>query len=648
MTDVDVSQEQLVKTAIFWLKKEKESGLPTVMKVRVQIELKELKPEIRKLAEKAIANEPRSVPTPPPPSGESERVIAKEPRNQDTIDKYTQIGKAKKISESIAGAAKHTMKEGDLTLLPSKMKAVAPEGKKSSWDDARQMVKDAGSWKEVKKLYLSNEPTMRRLLQFRVEEVGRIYQMVRDQMWNDNTDARDKWEEVRKTEQYKNLSPEEKEELAKGVFQLNDLQFAMMGSTDLTSDYDVSFDHNANKPWVGTQAVQIFNQKFRDIWHKEAGTVFDTNVYTQGFMPSDMSNIPAGVERSFKGRLENVDKMLKAETNEGKKEELALLKAKLEDQAKTAAWVRESMAKGTVDKRSEKRVLDEKSKAAVFQIEDLMSLVKMRKFMDSSEWFEYSEKLLEGLPEDGEAWAAAKSVLKKADTTFLMLDQQLKERMNQLEQGREDVDEDDLELEASNRLYEEYLEQAGEIVAENEGILTGPAISDWTEKQSTALYFANEAYHTSGPVESTVIGQQMGIPMKQVAEQLLQAINEQTGFVIEQHEHAYDDKGLFKQGRFLWKSAKYVDRICSIIDQIKKDLGPEAVKNPKHFSELKPLSAKLLAIKKTTDPDETKDKKSLEALPRGDINIRKMVEELNTDVNQQLRLWKPEAPVDDK
>ena len=36
------------------------------------------------------------------------------------------------------------------------------------------------------------------------------------------------------------------------VFQLNDLQFAMMGSTDLTSDYDVSFDHDVEKPWVGT------------------------------------------------------------------------------------------------------------------------------------------------------------------------------------------------------------------------------------------------------------------------------------------------------------------------------------------------------------------------------------------------------------
>jgi hypothetical protein len=209
------------------------------------------------------------------------------------------------------------------------------------------------------------------------------------------------------------------------------------------------------------------------------------------------------------------------------------------------------------------------------------------------------------------------------------------------------VDEADLELEASNRIYEEYLEKAGAIVNQNKGILQGKAISDWTQEQSSALYFANEAYHTSGPVESTVIGQQMGIAMKQVAEQHLQAINEQTGFVIEQHEHGFvaedpeeggatDDPGRFNRGRFLWKSAKYVDRICSILDQIKKDIGSTALKDPKHADVLKPLSARLLAIKKSNATDDTKDRQAVEAA--GNVDVRQMVLELNADVNQQLRV----------
>jgi hypothetical protein len=363
-------------------------------------------------------------------------------------------------------------------------------------------------------------------------------------------------------------------------------------------------------------------------------------------MPSDMSNIPAGLEKSITGRLDKVKKAMETD----KSEELAALKIRLEQQAKTAARVREQMAKDAIDGRSKTRVTDPESQQKVFEIEDLMSLVKIRKFMSTAEWADYSELLLEGLPK-GPAREAAEAVLVQADATFDTLNKQLEARKAQLRERNSGADEADLELEASNRLYEEYLDKAGAIVAQNKGILQGKAISDWTQEQSSALYFANEAYHTSGPVESTVIGQQMGIAMKQVAEQHLQAINEQTGFVIEQHEHGFvaedpeegegaadEAHGRFNKGRFLWKSAKYVDRICSILDQIKKDIGPTALKDPKHADVLKPLSATLLAIKKSNETDDTKDRQALQAA--GDADVRQMVLELNADVNQQLRLGK--------
>ena len=68
---------------------------------------------------------------------------------------------------------------------------------------------------------------MRLILQFRIDEVGRIYKQVIDQMWNDNETKRNAYNKD------KSVPKEE-------VFQLNDLQFAMMGSTDLTSDYATS------------------------------------------------------------------------------------------------------------------------------------------------------------------------------------------------------------------------------------------------------------------------------------------------------------------------------------------------------------------------------------------------------------------------
>jgi hypothetical protein len=606
---ISTEDQEKVRRAAFYLKKQQDTGLSVATKLAVQFELKAFDDRIRQLAEAQLLGEsPGQVPEAPPLPPVAPRI------EQDTVDEYTKIGKAKKVSDAIAQAAKNAgVTDGNLkpSMIRESMKA--PE----------EMVRAAGSWKEVKKRYLDNEGTMRLILQYRIDEVGRIYKQVIDQMWNDN--------EPKRTAYNKDKSVPKEE-----VFQLNDLQFAMMGSTDLTSDYDVSFDHNVEKPWVGTTAVKLFNEKFRAKWGKEAGTVFDTNVYTQGFMPSDMSNIPAGVEKSIKGRIDKVTKEI--ETAGDGSGELAALKTKLELQAKTAAGVREQMAKDAIDGRSKKRVTDRVSQQKVFEIEDLMSLVKIRKFMGTAEWREYSELLLEGLPE-GPAREAAASVLERADTTFVMLNKQLRTRMKQLKESGSGADEADLELEASNRLYEEYLEQAGGIVAENKGILQGPAISDWTQKQSSALYFANEAYHTSGPVESTVIGQQMGIAMKQVAEQHLQAINEQTGFVVEQHENAHGNNG-----RFLWKSAKYVDRICSILGQIKKDIGPTALNDPKHAGVLKPLSANLLTIKKGNETDAQKDEMSLMVLDSaGGGDVRQMVVELNADVNQQLRVVKPKV-----
>ena len=68
------------------------------------------------------------------------------------------------------------------------------------------------------------------------------------------------------------------------------------------------------------------------------------------------------------------------------------------------------------------------------------------------------------------------------------------------------------------------------------------------------------------------------------------------------------------------------------------------MKDPKNADVLKPLSAKLLAIKKGAGDDKTKDEKSLAVLKEyGGGDVRQMVVELNADVNQQLRVVKPKA-----
>lgn len=96
--------------------------------------------------------------------------------------------------------------------------------------------------------------------------------------------------------------------------------------------------------------------------------------------------------------------------------------------------------------------------------------------------------LLDGLAPGSPAYAAAGAALDKADLTYLMLGEQLKTKMAQLAAGRTAIDKDDLELQASNRLYEEYLAGASAVVKSNAGVLGPGAIADWTNKQSTALY----------------------------------------------------------------------------------------------------------------------------------------------------------------
>ena len=117
--------------------------------------------------------------------------------------------------------------------------------------DYKKMVGDAGNWEKVKKKYLKDKETMQGLIKFRKEEVGKIINEVRTSL---KTDA----------ENLKDIAP---------------------GSTDLTSDYDVTFDAGENKSLEG-KAVKEFNKLFRDRWGKESGTIFDTNVYTTGHMPT--------------------------------------------------------------------------------------------------------------------------------------------------------------------------------------------------------------------------------------------------------------------------------------------------------------------------------------------------------------------------
>lgn len=450
--------------------------------------------------------------------------------------------------------------------------------------DYKEMVNKAGSWDKVKKNYLKDTKTMQGLIKFRKEEVGSIINEVRKSL---KTDAHN----------LKDIAP---------------------GSTDLTSDYDVTFDGGENKS-LESKAVKEFNKLFRERWGKESGTIFDTNVYTTGHMP----------------------------TGEDKKE-------KEKDKGRTQ-W---QMTKEG-EKKSDK-LLDE------------MALLKIRRNMSQSQWEKYKKNMLNGI-KDKNTKKETEVRLKKVEQLHQESQEELKNKISSLTKKHESLlkklksklnnknKKKDTEMAANNQIYESYLTKVEENLTKLEALKTevedqkvrtkkqaeklDKLTLELQEMRSKALVFANEAYHTGGAVEHVVLNQQMGQGISINNTQYLQSANEQTGFAVEQIN---DHKNM---GMALWKSSKYVDRLCDAINNIHKNHKEEGFKLPEKQKGMSTLATELLKIKKSKDEKLATDKQKSNAAKKlakdNKINSKdqylKDILTMNTEVNQQIRDKKDDA-----
>ena len=464
----------------------------------------------------------------------------------------------------------------------------APENKKDKKKKAenhnknyKKMVGDAGNWEKVKKKYLKDKETMQGLVDFRKEEVGKIIDEVRKSL---KTDAQN----------LKDIAP---------------------GSTDLTSDYDVTFDAGENKS-LESKAVKEFNKLFRKRWGKESGTIFDTNVYTTGHMPTGKDTEEKEIDKA---------KTQSRMTQEG-------------------------------EKKSDK-LLDE------------MSLLKIRRNMSQSQWKKYKKDMLKGI-KDENTKKETEIRLNKVDLLHQESQEELKNKVSKLTKEHNSFlkklesklkGKKDTKMAANNRIYEDYLKKVEENLAKLE-TLKGEVekqtkvteeqhkeLSQLTlelqEMRSKALVFANEAYHTGGAVEHVVLNQQMGQGISMNKNEYLQSANEQTGFAVEQIN---DHKNM---GMALWKSAKYVHRLCDAINNIHKNHKEEGFKLPEKQKEMSNLATGLLQIKKSKDEKLATDKQKSNAAKKlakdNKINSKdqylKDILAMNTEVNQQIRDQKDDA-----
>ncbi len=262
------------------------------------------------------------------------------------------------------------------------------------------------------------------------------------------------------------------------------------GSEQPTSDYDVTFSGAKS---VEVEAVIEFNRQFRNEFGKESGTVFDTNVYTTGHMPSSaMGNrlkevialrkleeylklptdlaekrlelaempeigIPEGSPpyRELAKEIEEMEELLPVREekirakvkeindlrSENSEAQLAIDQKLPEDinqlDAEEIGEQVEEVRKRLVQEVEVERVKNRVSPEAQRQIladQEVMALLKQRRNMSAEEWLRYKNQLLENVNPDLRDVTEAR--LDKVDETYGRAIDKLNETIVQLNQTR--------------------------------------------------------------------------------------------------------------------------------------------------------------------------------------------------------------------
>lgn len=334
---------------------------------------------------------------------------------------------------------------------------------------------------------------------------------------------------------------------ARGLSDKDVLKGGSAGSTSLTSDIDVNLKGRFNM-----EAVADFNTFFRERgWAHEAGIVYDVNVYCvdnmHGFKVDDdktMSigqepNVPAGLDTDeIDGRNQDIAayvKLIRFMTHSG-------------DYRGNARWqaYRASLGCGEdVD------VVDRPAK-----LNGNLLVAEAR----YDTWREALIRMKAKLREDG---VAAEDTLRTLTSA----------------QDAQHKTDDALDMQASNRLYEEKIEKLKELRATleelaadesaDEAVISATAI-ELRQVILEAGMFANEAMVTRGASNFVVYGTQVAgdVGAEQIEmteQQFYQAFTEQLADTIKEFGH-YDTlgAGLLKGGKYLMRMTLAADQLSGV------------------------------------------------------------------------------------
>lgn len=377
-------------------------------------------------------------------------------------------------------------------------------------------------------------------------------------------------------------------------------QWESVGSTNLESDYDISVrSHGTDgkKPYLDWQIVQDFNKtlsaRFNGV---QPGTLFDTNLYAS-------AEPPALKDPKDKTETEkDMDAMAEAGQDVG-----ALMKMRRymgwEDYVDYQDAALAEIEKAVASEKDEgrKKLLHKRLVAARRQFEtaDALYFKKLTTILDQT------AKNLPRSPEGEKVKKEIEAAKKGADSPEGQ--KKLIEMVEKIEKNPDQL------MAATNAAYVEAMEEVRTIEAElaevdkkiealkgkgdPTSLQQGTSLQEQRAAimarletlQADAVFFAAEAYHSKGPFQHIVQASQKsaqeakakGKPQEfpaLVAEKLnklpitsfMQSFNEQLGDFLKDLKH-YDEKSPFP-GLGLYRSSKYLERLCEAMDWIGRKL----------------------------------------------------------------------------
>ena len=360
------------------------------------------------------------------------------------------------------------------------------------------------------------------------------------------------------------------------------------GSTSETSDYDITFNV-ANNAMQEVDAVALFNNKFREKFGYEAGVLFDTNVYTSGFMPEK-----DGDEVKYKDKFTGMDM--------GRYQEFKTHKHRMQ-MALSFLPILQYFS----DKNPKAKYLPEWVKFQTQTSNDLEDYLKK-----------------EELPSD-QALTDLHAIFMINEMLHSETQTERGETEQRLKEENPKLSSDHIAMMAGNELYQKQLErvkvlikQRGELANKIDTTTNSDELVELHDalaeniiqfelEQGKALVYANEAYFSGGPAVHVVLGMQGGGAVKLGRQQQMQSLLMNIGYKLAHFAHQEEHGG---QGRALVGTSKYGQRIRDIIKRGQDEKNPvykEGV-DPKLFSQLTEEQLQVLADEETLINDYKKNK----------------------------------------